>query len=156
MKKLIVLCLFVLNSGLSFANDGGMAYIDVKGIEPTNQAQDGTQISFYGNDAANFMRLLPGYSDILYYLVSDNVAQQMKNNERGVAMVSNGWTLSFQCNAGKINYNSENPKLSQFFSKEPKCTISLYKNSTGGKQTAMEMLGDSWSMEPRNYENMCK
>lgn len=153
MKLGISVLFALLFSVTAMANDGGMAYIDVKGIAPVKNAQDGTEIKFYGKDAATFMKLLPSYSTVLYGMVQPQVADQLKENQRGVMVVSNGWTLNFNCAAGDVvaqdtEFGSDYASASFVFA-QPECTISLHKGNWRDE-------GDNWSMESRNYEaNMC-
>lgn len=139
--------------GLSFsaiANDGGIAHIDVKGINPVNKAGDGTQISFYGEDAATFMRLLPSLSSVLYSMVDKKIGDQLKANQRGVVIASNGWTLAIDCSGGDLN-QYEDLNTAKFVSKPTECNINLSKGSY------LDELGDTWDMKSKDYEkNMCE
>ena len=132
------------------ANDGGMSYINVQGIAPTN-AKEGTEIKFYGKDAANFMRLLPGYSSVLYSMVSPQVADKLQDSERGVMVASKGWTLVFGCTAGELtnlDFDSDDEfggyPNAVFAPRQPECTVSLYKGNWTDE-------GDNWSMKPLDY-----
>jgi hypothetical protein len=156
MKTILATLCLCLFASSALANDGGMAYIDVQGVNPKEKAQDGTTIEFYGKDAANFMRLLPNYSSIEYSMLPENVSKLLQDNERGVALISNGWTLMFNCRAGKIEYNGDysDPNNGQFVSQEPSCTISLNKNQD--PEWKYDQLGDAFEMEPKNYSNMCQ
>lgn len=148
MKKLVLVLGLVFSMNV-MANDGGMAFIDVKGIAPVKHAQDGTEIKFYGVDAANFMRLLPEYSSVVYSMVSPQAAAELKKNERGVAVMSKGWALMFNCSGGELDMLDTEDGMqyqnSVFLPKQPECTISLQKG------VDKEYLGDHWSMEPKDY-----
>ena len=151
MKHLFFLFAIVVSVN-SFANDGGMAFIDVKGINPKTNAKDGTKIEFYGKDAANFMKLLPEYSSVLHGMVRPDVAEKLQENQRGVAIIRKGWGLEINCAAGDIgNHGSYDIKKEEFIPSTPKCSISLTK------KLSKDDLGDSWSMEPKNYrKSMCQ
>ena len=149
MKFLVLM----LTAGTVFsaaANDGGIAYIDVKGVNPKVNAGDGTQIEFYGKDAGNFMKLLPSAGGDLS-LTDQKMFEQSIENQRSVNIVSNGWILSLDCSAGKVENLDENKPDNYSFVPHPaKCTISLNKKAVG------DSLGDSLPMESKNYRNdMC-
>ena len=153
MKKLIVMAAIAF-SGMASANDGGMAYIDVKGINPANKAGDGTKIEFYGKDAAKFMKLLPTDSSVFYGMIPPGVADQAQENTRAVAMISGGWGLSIYCSGGKVEtgeYKDGGYTDAYFVPGQPNCTIELVKGMDH------EWLGDAFEMQEKNYRNnMCE
>ena len=154
MKHLILIAAIAF-SGLASANDGGMAYIDVKGINPANKAGDGTKIEFYGKDAAKFMKLLPTDSSVFYGMIPPHVADLAQENTRAVAMISGGWGLNIYCSGGKVNegeyVDGKGYVNATFESTQPNCTIELVKGMTH------DWLGDAFEMEEKNYRNnMCE
>jgi hypothetical protein len=155
MKKLLLtsltaICLFAIQA---VANDGGSAYIDVKGIAPKG-ADHNTEIKVYGKDAADFMRLLPADEGVIYGMVPKEVAAQIKSNERSLTLISKGWALSFNCAAGKLDVPNYDYSRATYVTTTPECTVKLIKVASG--EDYHEYLGDAFKMQPKDYEkNMC-
>ncbi len=90
MKKFgIVLGFLIAVSATSaFANDGGVAFIDVKGIDPAG-LQHGEGVKIHGGDAVKLFDLLPPASSAM-------PGQSKKHHS--LALVSDGWNLFINCN----------------------------------------------------------
>lgn len=156
MRSMLV-SFVLLASGLAQANDGGIAHIDVKGINPGG-VKSGSTIKFYGKDAHTFMRLLPAFNSVDLGMVSPDFAKLWIKNQRTLLIASPAWALSFSCKGGNVDlgaYNErgrfENPTYTPY-SNGAECEIKIEKDAY-----AIDTAGDSWDMIERDYEeNVCK
>ncbi len=141
-----------LISAAALANDAGMAYVDVQGISPATKTnagevikvKDGSVITVYGKDAEKFMRLLPTDTTVIDGMVTPAEAELRRQNQRALALVSDGWTLKFSCGAVDINFQGKD-KASVTKRDRTTCTISLNRNASA--EYKYDMLGEAFKLD---------
>ncbi|MBL7687508.1 MAG: hypothetical protein JNJ49_05695 [Bdellovibrionaceae bacterium] len=134
------------------ANDGGVAYVDVQGINPVTKSstgevikvKDGSVITVYGKDAEKFMRLLPTDATVVDGMVTPAESELRRQNQRSLALVSDGWTLFFNCSAAEIQIGN-NDKATVTKLPQTTCQISLNKNTS--PEFKYDMLGDAFKLD---------
>jgi hypothetical protein len=125
----LLLALTLMLSSHAFANDGGIAFVAVKGVNP-GPMRDGQVIKFFGEDAGKFMQLLPSSRTVLDIMVPPQEAALRKLNERSLLIASNGWNLVLGCSGVKIvdeptANGSSQPRVVP--APQVECQISLHK-----------------------------
>ena len=146
-----------LISAVAQANDGGVAYVDVQGINPATKTstgevikvKDGSIITVYGKDAEKFMRLLPADSTVIDGMVTPAERELRRQNQRSLALVSDGWTLFFNCNAAEVHIGN-NDKATVTKLPQTTCQISLNKNQSA--EFKYDMLGDAFKLDMNDKE----
>lgn len=134
----------------ALANDGGMAYVDVQGVNPVTvrdgkkiTVPDGSEIKFYGKDAEKFMKLLPVTGTALDAMVTPAERDLRRANDRGVAIVSDGWTILIDCTGVKVEGNETVTRIVK--APQVECAIRLGKNSSPDYK--YDQLGDAFKMD---------
>ena len=141
MKALFaVLALTLALSVTAHANDGGMAYIDVQGVNPTTTTnvgktitvEDGSVIEFYGKDAEKFMRLLPSESSVMSSMVPADQAETYQDFNRGLLIASKNYGLYITCSGAEAvakDLPSGETKYTVVKSPQVKCQVSISKST---------------------------
>ncbi len=112
MKSVIIL-LTLLFSFSVVANDGGSAYLEVLGVDPSgvkpaNMGWDKPFLSIYGKEAAQFAKTLPAPSTVALGMMSQADKIKFLANERSLTLFSKGWMLSINCSGGELKMKDGN------------------------------------------------
>ena len=124
MRSLFIALAAVFSMG-AFANDGGVAYINVKGIDPTRTTDEYgvTQVAeFYGKDITKFMQILPPSFSVI-----SSDFPQFGDNYKSLALVSNGNILMINCEAGEMQFPGDGTFTFVPYAQGPKCRITLQR-----------------------------
>jgi hypothetical protein len=155
--RMHLLALAILFSTSAFANDGGIAFVDVKGINP-GPMRDGQVIKFYGEDAGKFMKLLPSSSTVLDAMVPPQEAELRKMNERSLLIASNGWNLVMSCSGIKIvdeatSNGGSQPRVVP--APQVECQVSLHKVHDPAYKH--DLAGDAFPLDLNDAsQNTCR
>ncbi len=133
------------------ANDGGMAYVDVQGVNPTTTTNLGKQITvesgsvieFYGQDAEKFMRLLPATTSVVIGMVPKDQAELYSDMSRGVLIASKNYALNVGCTG--IELDETGTKLQVKKAKQVTCRISIDKT-----QSPKDYAGDGFQLNTKD------
>lgn len=137
MKKMLM-AFVLLGSFAAHANDGGMAYIEVKGINPIPKVDSyGTQLlEVYGKGTEQFMSILP-----VSFSVAQAFVPNYAENFRSIALVSNGYVLTINCAGGELVSDGNGNFSIQKFADGPRCTVVNSRRSRG--DSLEDYLGDA-------------
>lgn len=110
------------------ANDGGIAYIEVQGVNPIQKTDEygNTQVmEFYGRDIQQFMSILPPT-----FSVSSSMVPGYNESFKSLALVSNGYILYINCEAGEIQWDEDYRSGRVVpFARGPNCRISYTRRN---------------------------
>ena len=142
-------------SGTAQANDGGMAYIDVQGVNPTTTrdgktitVEDGSVIEFYGKEAEKFMRLLPSESSVMSSMVPADQAETYQDFNRGLLIASKNYGLYITCSGAEAvgkDLPSGETKYTVVKSSQVKCGVSISKTTT-----PKDEAGDTFPLDTKD------
>ena len=130
MKTLFEILSVLALSSQAFANDGGMAVIDVKDLE-SNKGE--VAITLKGGDAANLMKILPAEASAL---------SAMKNHFKSLGITNNANSLVISCADAKVD--EETFKVIPLKREDINCTISFAAASEGE-------FGDAFKFIPSKH-----
>lgn len=145
---LIVACTVSLTAS---ANDGGMAFVDVQGVNPTTTTnlgkkitvESGSVIEFYGQDAEKFMRLLPATTSVVTGMVPKDQAELYSDFSRGVLIASKNYALDIGCTGIELGEDGTATQVTK--AKQVTCRISINKT-----QSPKDYAGDGFQLNTKD------
>ncbi len=162
MKSVLVvlMCLFTFSA---MANDGGSAYLEVHGVDPSGVKAshigwDKPFMSIYGKEAYKFAKTLPAPSTVALGMMSDADKAKFLANERSLTFFSSGWVFSVNCSGGELKMKEGNvtdPTESMTYVVNQdirgfRCKFSVLERDGMDPE---EFLGDAFKFNPVDQEN---
>ena len=141
----IVLMATLLGVG-ALANDTAIYSVPVQGIDPMDSKLGTTLVKFYGQQAGDFMKLLPPVATVPPY------AELVAKHEKSLRIASKKYELRFYCADAKIEHDGgdEGPLVAKPLPKGATCEIalgladdesdSMNFNSDGGIEKVVQQL----------------
>ncbi len=129
MKCLLGIALAVLTAGAVFANDGGVAVVEVKSLKIIKQ-ETATIAEFRGADAKEFMKILPAQFSAISPLVPN-----FDDNFKALVIGTKDrkGSISIVCANGEIDFSLGEVESYRPYKSGTRCTIAIDKGYRYGE-----------------------